>query len=292
MLKWEEKIIDWFNRYMIAIATVFVIAAAAWMRIAGRNYVGNDYHCSLYDVPGNCNAFLYRRLADFLMLHFADYSIVCLKLLAYGGDFAVALLTLVLSRKAGALKQFVLLSALLLSPVALLYSVSGMKIDSVCMSCLLLGCLCLRRGLPLPAVLAAVISSFLYPPYWPVSIGFGLFVIVKERKRERPVRSRTVWQTAAAALLLALCLILSVLLENQGGGYFWGKIFLIDPFTGETYSGLWSWFLGICRIYGYFFATFLLLTAVWRRKLRIPALLAQTAVTMYIGWQQTFFMAL
>lgn len=292
MLKWEEKLIDWFNRYMILIATVFVVAAAAWMRMAGRNYVGNDYHCSLYDVPGNCNAWLLRRLTDFLMLHFADTTIAILKILAYGGDFAVALLALMLSRKEGTLKQFLLLSAFLLSPVSLLYSVSGMKIDSVCMSGLLLACLCLRRGLPVPALLLAAACGFLYPAYWPVSIGFGIFVIVKALKKECFAVHKVTWQTVAAGFLLILCLLFSVFLENQDIGYFWGKIFVINPLTGESYSGLLPWLAGMCRTYGYLFAMSLTLLAVRCRKLRIPALIVQAAVTMYVGWQQTFFMAL
>lgn len=286
MLKWEKKLIDWFNRHMLLIAGIFVVLAAGWMRMAGRNYVGNDYHCSLYDVPGNCNALLFRRLGDFLMLHFADTTIALLKMLAYGGDFAVALLALVICRKKTALQNVLILAAFLLSPVTLLYSVSGMKMDSVCMSLLLLGFLSFRNQLPVLGVLFAAAAGFLYPPYWPVSIGFGICMFIRKSRR-----SPFTLQWGLAALLMAASLLLSIFLEQQGGS-FWGKIFVTNLFTGEIYSDFRSWILGMCRIYGYVFAMGLTLLAVRYQRLRIPALSAQTAVLMYIGWQQTSFMAL
>ncbi|MCI9436191.1 MAG: hypothetical protein HFH85_03305 [Lachnospiraceae bacterium] len=318
MLKWEEKIIDWINRYMLLTAAVFVVIAAAWMRMGGRNYVGNDYHCTLYDVPGNCNSFLFRRLADFLMLHFADNAITLLKLLAYAGDFAVTFLVLLICRKDTALKRFILLTAFLLSPVTLLYSVSGMKPDSVCMSLLLLGYLCFRRGLSIPAMLLTQSAGFLYPAYWPVSIIAGLCMVNQARKYpstlpaaqsashdsgKLPIAGKRMkktnnecltTQTVILALLMAFCLLLSVFMENSspGNDYFWGKIFVTNPFTAEIYSGFLPWLGGMCRIYGYLTAVGLTLLAVRCRKLRIPALLIQAAVIMYIGWQQTFFMAL
>lgn len=292
MFKWEQKLIDQINRYMIHISIGFVIIAAAWMRMGGRNYVGNDYHYALYDIPGNCNSFLHRHLAFFLMRDYSDSAIVILKYLAYAGDFVVAFLALLLMRrklqKGNLLNVFFILTACLLSPVALIYSVSGMKIDSVCMAFLLAGVLFSQKDQWLPAVLFSVLAGFIYPAYWPLGIGLAVYAAVREYRSRHSVRI-----FIASFVLMALALILSVLMENHGmeSGYFWGKIFVIDPYTGTRYSGFWQWFLMMCRIYGYASAMSLMLLSMRYRKLRIPALVLQTAVIMYVGWQQTFFLA-
>lgn len=292
MFKWEQKMIDWINRYMIHISIGFVIIAAAWMRMGGRNYVGNEYHYSLYDIPGNCNSLIYRYLAFFLMQNFADSAIVLLKYLAYAGDFTVAFLALLLMRrklqKGDLLNHFFILTACLLSPVALLYSVSDMKIDSICMASLLVGVLLSRRNLWLPAVLFSVFPGFIYPAYWP--LGIGLAICVTARKYRTKHTAGTI---VAAVFLMAFFLALSVFMENYGigNGYFWGKIFIIDPHTGTHYSEFWQWLSRMCRIYGYAAAMSLMLLSLRYKKLRIPALILQIAVIMYVGWQQTSFYA-
>ena len=292
MFKWEQKLIDFINRYMIHISIGFVVIAAAWMRMGGRNYVGNDYHYSLYDIPGNCNSYVYRQLAFFLMRDFADSAIVLLKYLAYAGDFAVAFFALLLMRrklqKGNLLNFFFVLTVCLLSPVSLLYSVSGMKIDSVCMASLLAGVLLSRRNWWFPAVLLSVLPGFIYPAYWPLGIGLALYAAAREYRARRSVGTIVV-----AISLMALFLVLSVFIENYGGGsaYFWGKIFVIDPYTGGHYSEFGRWLLRMCRIYGYASAMSLMLLSMRYKKLRIPALVLQVAVIMYVGWQQTSFLA-
>lgn len=328
MFQIEKRIIEWANRYMVYIALGFVAATALWTRLGGRNFVGSDYHYSLYDIPGNCNSLLYRSLAGILMRR-PDSAVALLKMTAYAGDFAAAALALALSRrehqKLGDLRTFFTLTAFLLSPVALIYSVGGMEIDSVCMSLLLAGILLLGRGLALPAVPVAALAAFLYPAYWPITAAFWAYMILSRKKsgRSTPTMATapktltatqnraaapktptaapktsaaapnpTALQTALAAALMTFCVILSVFLENHGGGgYFWGKIFVVNPATGESYAGLIQWLLGMCKIYGYFFAMGTLLLCFKYRKLRIPALILQILVIMYVGWQQTSFLA-
>lgn len=293
MYRWEKKMIEWINGNMIYIAIGFVMISAAWMRMGGRNYVGNDYHFALYDIPGNCNSLLFRRLTDFFLSRFGDTAIILWKLLAYAGDFTVAFFTLALLRrkhqKIGEMRTFFILTVCLLSPVSLIYSVSGMKIDSICMSFVLGSILLFRKNLLSPAALALSMAGFLSPAYWPVSIFLLAWMIVNKGNKKRfPV------QAAMAVFVFSLCLILSFFAENQeiSAGYYWGKVFIIDPPTGENYAHAGLWLLGMCRIYGYFFATGLLLLSLTRKKLRIPALILQMAVIMFMGWQQTSFLAL
>ena len=140
MFRFEHKLNEWINRYILHISIGFILIAAAWIRIAGINYVGNDFHYSLYDIPGNCHALPYRLLVQLLMR--TDYAVVILKFISYIGDFGVAALCLLLLRQSdqqfASLRTFLLLCTFLLFPSFLLYSVAGMKIDSVSMCFILL----------------------------------------------------------------------------------------------------------------------------------------------------------
>lgn len=292
MLKVEKKFIEWINRHMAAIALVFVVLAAMWIRAAGRNFVGIDYHFSLYDIPGNCNSYIYRTLVSLIMPRWSEYVIVLLKFLTYLGDFGVALLSLFLLRDKGGtlsgLQVFLVSTACLLAPVSLIYSVTGMEIDSVCMCFMLLGMLLYQSGRILPAVPVMALAAFLYPAYWPVVIAFDIFFAVQQAKQSSFSKS-----AAASQVFMLVLLAFSVFLENKGmaGGYYWGKLFVTDPNSGAGYVGFGLWLLGMCRIYGYCFAMLTLIFSFRRRRLRIPALVLQLLVLMLVGWYQTRHLA-
>lgn len=293
MLSVEKKFIEWINRNMVLLAIVFVIIAAALMRIAGRNYMGIDYHFSLYDIAGNCNSYIYRTFVGFIMERWTDSAINILKFLAYLGDFGVALLALFLLRgrqqTLSGLQVFLATTACLLSPVTLLYSVSGMKIDSVCMCFLLAGLLLCQRGLICPALPVMSLAAFLYPAYWPVVIAFSICLAIRQKRRN------SLGKVMLASLLILFgLLVFSVFLENRNieGGYYWGKLFVVDPNRGGSYADFGSWLLGMCRIYGYCVAMLTLLFSFKHRKWRIPALVLQLMILMMVGWYQTRHFAL
>lgn len=288
MLKIEKKIIEWINRYMVLIAIVFAFLAAGWIRMTGRNYIGIDYHFCLYDIAGNCNSYIYRTFVDFIMARWTDSAINILKYLAYLGDFGVALLTLFLLRgrqqALSGLHVFLAATVCLLSPVSLIYSVGGMKIDSVCLCFLLIGLLFYQRGLICPALFIMSLSAFLYLAYWPIVVAFGICLTIHE-KRQNGLGKVTI----AALLILFGLLVFSIFLESRNieGGYYWGKLFVVDPNRGGSYADFGSWLLSMCRIYGYSFAMLTLLFSFKFRKLRIPALVLQLMVLMLVGWYQT-----
>ena len=293
MHKTEEKMICWISRHMLAIAAAFVIFSALWMRLAGRNYMGIDYHFSLYDIPGNCNSFLFRKLAGFSMERWPDYTILLLKISAYFGDFGVALLTCFLLREkmtaSAHLQVFLALTACLLSPVSLLYSVVGLRIDSVCMCILLLGWMLCQKGRLLLSLLIMATAAFLFPACWPIVILLSIYEI---KQHMAPGRIDT--NTILFILLLLCILLFSLLLENRdmANGYFWGKVFVIDPATGTYFNGFLVWLPAMFRIYGYFLAMSTLLLSFRHKKMRIPALGIQLLVLMLMGWYQTKYFAL
>lgn len=286
MYQFEKKFIDWVNRYIIQIALFLVVFSAIWMRLAGRNYVGIDFHYSLYDIPGNCNALPYRFFVDLLMRMFNP--IVPLKFLAYLGDFGVALLSLYLlwneTQKIWELRTFLIVSACLLSPVALLYSVAGMEIDSVCMCFILLGFIFHKKGKWGFAVFSMILAAFLYPAYWPI-VGVILIFLLTMATQKYNFNKQLLFSIG----IFIGCLLLSVLSENllSTENYFWGKIFIINPATGVAYESFLLWLKDMFKIYGYFLASGSLLLALKQKKMRIPALIIQVLVIAIVGWQMT-----
>lgn len=290
MLKFEKKLIEWLNRHMIFIALVFVILAAGWMRLAGRNFIGTDYHYSLYDIPGNCSSVLYRLMIRLFMK--TDYVVVLVKLLAYAGDFGVALLTFLLVHKENQritdLRTFLTVTACLLSPVVLIYGIGGMEIDSVCMCFLLLGLWLYKKAGFLPAVLLMMPGAFLYTAYWPVVIGVSIYLFLKQGHAEESNR-----KMLAGMAALGLGFLLSVFIENAGlgYGYYWVKLFVVNPETGVGYENPLQYFLAMVKIYGYFAATGSMLISFRNKKWRVPALVLQVLVLMYVGWNMTAHLA-
>ena len=293
MLKIENKIIDLINKHIIKIALLFVTAAAVWSRIRGLNYMGIDYHFSLYDIPGNCNSYLFRCLVEFLITRYPDGIIALLKILAYLGDFGVVLLTLILLREKwpslNSIPVFFAVTACLLSPVSLLYSVCGMRIDSVSMCLLLLGFVFRRKGWLIPSVLTSALAAFLLPAYWPVVILFHVWRVMHSMPVERKMPPHFWTQTFVPSLILLCLLGISIFADNQAiaDGYYWGKVFVVNPAAGSPYTDVGSWLLAMCRVYGYIFATLSLILSFYRRKLRIPALTIQLLVLALVGWYQT-----
>lgn len=291
MLQLEKKIIEWINHHIIHIAILFVIFAAAWMRFAGINYIGNDFHYSLYDIPGNCNSFFYRTFVNILMQ--TDYAITVLKLMAYIADFGVAALTLYLfwhkNQSFVALRTFLILSMFLLSPVVLLYSVAGMKADSICMCLFLIGLILVQHKRWCLSVCFLLVAALFYPIYWPIiTIVFLYMLILAKRTQEI-----TIYTYLSIALFIA-GLLLSILAENMlsSDNYFWGKCFIINSATETTYSNPIRWLESMFILYGYFFASGSLLLAIKRKSMRIPALLIQILVVMLVGWKMTAHFAI
>lgn len=293
MRKTEEKVIFWINSHMLFIATAFVVFSAIWIRLAGHSYIGIDYHFSLYDLPGNCNSFLFRRFVGFAMDRWPDYTILLLKVIAYLGDLDVALLTCFLLREKTTalshLQVFLALTACLLSPVSLLYSVVGLRMDSVCLCLLLLGWLLCQKGRLLLSLLIMATSAFLLPACWPIVILLSIYEI-----KQHNTIGRIDTKTILFFLLLLCILLLSVYMENRdiANGYFWGKIFMIDPATGTFFHGFLKWMPAMFRVYGYFLAMSSLILSFRKRKMRIPALVFQLLVLMLVGWYQTQHLAL
>jgi len=289
MFNFESKIKTWLNRHIIPIAFLFVLFCAVLSRVSGFNYIGTDFHYSLYDIPGNCNSLLYRGIVRLLMIQ-PDYIIPALKVLSYAGDFAVAFFALLLFCKKGQrftdLRGFLIATACLLSPVVLIYSIGGMKPDSVSMGILLAGYILYEKKQPLLSLPVIALAAFFYPVFWPIVLVLFFFIVYRQYKAER-FCSKTVLLLFTAVFLL----LISFFLEGLSPGYFWGKFFVINPLTETLYSSPGIWFGSMLKNYGYILSTGVLLGCFKYKQLRIPALLTQLIVLMYVGWQMTGHLA-
>jgi hypothetical protein len=157
------------------------------------------------------------------------------------------------------------------------------------MSFLLVGVLLWHKGKIFVALLPMIAAAYILPTYWPVV--FVLFVVIQVRYyREKGMDAGFV----IPGITMILCVVISVFLENMqlSAGYFWGKVFVINPNTAEPYTSLGLWLADMLEIYGYFMATTLLLLALKYKKWRVPALIMQVLVIMYAGWCMTSYLAL
>ncbi len=295
MLKIEKTIIEWTNKYILHIALGFVIFAGCWIRLSGRNYIGIDYHFSLYDIPGNCHSFLFRHAVNFLMSVHPDSVIDIIKFFAYIGDYGVALLTVLLfKQKRGGItlfQGFLAVTACVLSPVSLLYSVTGMRIDSICMCLILLSLLLHNKGWFITSVFISSLAAFLLPSFWPIIIIMNIMWILSMAQSEKTQKKHpfSYIKTLSGAFLFLALLIVSIYLENLelSSGYYWGKIFVMNPPAGSSYSNPLSWLSGMLHVYGYSLAMFSLIFSFTHKKLRVPALIIQLLILMSVGWYQT-----
>ena len=291
MFRFEHKLNEWINRYILHISIGFILIAAAWIRIAGINYVGNDFHYSLYDIPGNCHALPYRLLVQLLMR--TDYAVVILKFISYIGDFGVAALCLLLLRQSdqqfASLRTFLLLCLFLLFPSFLLYSVAGMRIDSVCMCFILLSLYLFKKQYYFLSGCSIVIAPLLYPIYWPIICGMLIYML------DKAYRNNTFNKQMLSLIILSVIgLILSVFAELllSSDNYFWGKWLIINPAAEKPYANFRLWLDSMFMMYGYCISFGSLYFAVNNKKQRIPALLLQIIIIMFVGWKMTAHFAL
>ena len=287
MFKIEQKITALVNKYLIEIALIIVAVAALWIRLAARKYIGYDFHFFLYDIPGNNNSVCYRMLVQWLMER-TEEIVILLKLVSYVGDAGVIILAcLYLGRQwllEDKLRLFLAVTALSLSPVVLEYSVAGMRWDSVCM-CLLLGSvLALQKRQYLAAVFPVLLAAVMYPSYWIVVLaGVGILVALLI-----PQGRNAGWQSWAAITVTGLVLIVCIFAEQdtEAATHFFGKIWTMNRFTGESFRKFLDWGREMLMLYGYLIATSLLIYSMKHKKWRIAALAAQVFLTMFVGWQQ------
>jgi len=288
MLKFEKKIIEWINLHMVPIAMMFIIAAAVYVRAAGIKFMGIDFHYALYDIPGNCHSVLYRNIA-FAAMRNPELAVILLKLLSYLGDIIVAILVLILFLKEEqqlvSIRSFLILTACLLSPVSLIYSVGNMRPDSVCMSLVLFGIILYKKNILPGAILITGVAAYLYPVYWPITTGLWIYSIREQYRKGKGFHKNI----AVNGVVMCCLLLLNVMTENQwqDNGYFWGKIFVYNPQTESFYVGVGEWLLKMLRLYGYVLAMGIMIASFRFRKLRIWALILQILIVIYVGWITT-----
>ena len=280
MLKAEEKIIKFIDSLIPYIGVLFVLFAALIARWMGKNYVGTDFHYTIYDVKENVCPLLYRTVAFFLTSH-TGHVIMFLKFLIYLGDAACAFLGFILIRKVSEdviSAVFWTAVVFLLNPVILMNGIAAMKPDSICMAFLLAGLLLGMKGHVNTGFAIASLSIFVSHLYVPVIIGALVWYIIRKRKT-----------FATPICITAVMLFASFMLEmlNRSDGYYFCKVFFYDRFHACNYASVFDFAKGTLLLYGYLIPAASIIPAIRNRKYRIPALIIHITFIMFSGWEMT-----
>ncbi len=274
MTKIENKFIDFINKYMVHIGIFLVALFALGIRYMARKYTGHDAQFLLYEVPGNYTSFAYRSFVAFL-LGKTEHVVFILKMLGYIGDAGIFILTCILLGKKrvmqDALRLFYVLTAIMLSPVLLQSSVTGMRLDSLSICCLLIAYLSYQKKLYPITAIGAMLAAIIAPMYWlaiVVALVGYVYSLVKERGK------KSVSYHISAAILFVFFVIFGII--------------EIKTFCGFSGMGLWNELFFLVRVIGSSVATLLLIVSLKKAKLRKAALIMQVVMLMVVGYYQTY----
>lgn len=273
MTKWESKFIDFINKYMVHIGIFLVGIFALGIRFMARKYVGNDAPYELYDIRGNYHSYLYRLFVT-QIVNLTEQAVFVLRMFAYIGDAGVFVLSsILLGRKwvlQDALRVFYLLTAIMLSPVLLLSSVSGMRLDSLSICLVLLAYLAYRKKWYVPGAVCMALSALIAPSFWLLGLAVsGYYVYAVIKKKESGVHYHT-----GGILLIVFLIAFTVFESMHFNGFREMKI------LGS--AGLFLYGVGPAV------ATFFMIAAFKKPKLRVPALAVQAFFLMLMGYLQTY----
>ena len=273
MLKFEEKIITFINKYMVHIGIFLAALFALGIRYMGRKYVGHDFEYLWAQQPGNCQSFLYRQLASLVIgwVGYGETAAFLLKLPAFAGDLGIFVLTcIILGRKwlsKDLLRVFFVLTAIMLSPVLLMSSVAGMRLDSLSICCILLAYLLYKQNRQLPAAIIFGLATLFSPIYWFI-VGVTCFYALYQYPKKKQ-------GNIIALLYLTVYLMVGLMIEAATG-------------CGLLYDGILGTLGSFLRSIGPGLATLTLIASFKNRKLRIPALVLQVLFLILIGFYQTY----
>ena len=292
MSRAEKWFVEFINKNMLYISCAAVILFMLWARFAGRNYVPADCPMMLYDIPANCNSFFYRVLTAWIVEN-VESIVFAVRLLGYAGDLGILLLSIVLVGKEWVLQKdyrfFLMLTAIMMSPVLMANSVGGMRIDSLCICFVLLSHILRKRSNLVASTFMVLAAAIIYPAYW-------LFVLIHCASLAKECLGDSSKKKVKNVCCLIMCAVavLSAFLEPAYGeaGYFLGKFLVVDFRTGEYFKNVWAWITAMFRLYAPAASTLLLIASFERSEFRIPALFLQVAAVMYLGWSYTCVTAL
>lgn len=274
MLKFEKKMISFFNKYMVHIGIFLAALFALGIRYMGRKYVGHDFQYLWAEQPGNCQSFLYRKVVSLIVSYigYGETTAFILKLPAFAGDLGIFVLTCVILGqkwlKKDLLRVFFVLTAIMLSPVLLLSSVSGMRLDSLSICCILLAYILYKQKRPLPAAIVFGLSTLFSPIYWFIAGGTCFYALYQYPKKKQG--------NIVALLYLTVYLMVGLIVETATG-------------CGLLYDGILGTIGSFLRNIGPGLATLTLIASFKNPKLRIPALVMQVLFLILIGFYQTYY---
>lgn len=284
MLKWERKIVQWIDRYLIQLVWVLVTLIALFIRRGGLWHVSFDFGNQFYtDAPGYLHTPFYTMLI-WLVSHIPMTPIRTVKLIISLFDFGVAIAAVALIRNklGGEIDNRKLLTCyalLLISPVVIENGLTWICVDSVCLCAVLCAALAWDRKKTGIAWGLLGAAAAIQMQYGVIFIAAAIYCLVKHKRGLRQI-----WIGVAVAAGLTAGAAMWADLSVMQCLYQLVSWLFINPGTGEVFNSLLGWLGGMAVNYGYLMATGMLIGIFFYPGLTWVTAVVQLLATVYFGW--------
>ena len=283
MFKWEKKLVENIDKWLMPLAFFVVTVVAFLMRRQGIWHVSFDYQNQFYtDAPGYLHTPFYTWIV-LLLSYVPQIPIHTMKWLICGFDFVVAVLGVLL------LKQFlrekmsntvalVCYSLLLISPLVIEYGVVWIHPDAICFSAVLGASFCVKRKYYHAMGVLLGFACALQMQYIIFVVAACVWVWRKE-KRE------SLWFLTSCLTILLLTMVGALMTDTslQNGIYAMVNWLLVNPGTGEIFAGLTDWMKTMLLYYGYLIGMGMIAWAFCSTRRRIPAAVVHVVLIIFVA---------
>ena len=284
MLKWERKIVQWIDRYLIHLAWVLITLIALFIRRGGLWHVSFDFENQFYaDAQGYLHTPFYTMLI-WLVSHIPVTPIRTVKLIISMFDFGVAAAAVMLIRnKLGKeidkRKLLTCYALLLISPVVIEKGLTWIHVDSVCLCAVLCAALAWDKKKTGIAWGLLGVAAAIQMQYGVIFIAMAIYCWVKNKRG-----LRRLWIGVAVVAGLTVSAAIWADLNARQCLYQLMNWLVINPGTGEVFNSLLGWLGGMAVNYGYFIATGMLIGIFIYPGLTWAAAVVQLLGAVYFGW--------
>ncbi len=282
MFKWEKRLIEGVDKWLFHVLFVLIIIIALFMRRQVIWHNSFDYANQFYvDASGYLHTPFYSLFIS-LISFIPGLPIHTLKWIIIFFDFLVSVLSIMLLRnkfegqKTGMI-EVAGFALLLISPLVLEYGVVWVHIDSICFGMVILaGFFMKRKRYHIMGVLLGIACA-LQMQYIIFVIALGIWSCRKKTGR--------LWIITACLTVVLLNVVSMILNEVSFGDGVYNLVswLVIDPSSGEFFTGLLDWIKIMILYYGYIIGVGTVGWALMRQKYFLPAAGIHIGLIIYVA---------
>ncbi len=282
MLKIEQKVADFIDKYLLQIVAVFLVFVALYMRKATLYHRPFDMELAFYpEVPGYIHTAFYTQFVKWLSF-IPIVPITTLKILITGFDILLAYAVMILlrggRREKWTTKSFACFGLLLISPLVIEYGVIWLHIDSICLFLLIGAWLCFEKNQYVLMSVLLGLAVALQMQYI-VIILFGCIYCWRKNQKARN------WIAVSFGIVLALN-VLSIILLNiswTDGLFSMVNWLLVESGSNAVHNDLLGWLLSMLGQYSYAAGVGAIIIAFKYGKYWKTALIVHVVAILYAG---------